>query len=826
MSILLTALLLGLVPDRQSALREGRASLAESLALSSSEFVTDSQFERIEKHLYIVVERNAGILSAAMRRADDVVVVEVGDHKEHWTSMRGEYSSDTQVRVTIFAGPSRWGQLELRFESPNEFAWLQFDQAHVVPLIIFVAICSFLSFYFYLGKMLKHLDPSRAIPPRVRAALDTMAEGLLVVDMQGQIVLANSAFAEILGKNVDALIGRSAHDFQWKTSDGSPLSHKQAPWGQCLATGEARRNDSVFLRDQHNSLRTFLVNCSPVMSAGGKKHGGVLISFDDVTQLEKKKVELHQAKEAAEEANQAKSKFLANMSHEIRTPMNAVLGFTEILRRGYGVTAQDARKHLNTIHSSGKHLLELINDILDLSKVEADRLEVERIKCAPHAIVRDVVQVLAVKANEKNISLSFEAAGELPETISSDPSRLRQIVTNLIGNAIKFTESGGVKVILGFVQSQHPQLRIDVCDSGVGMSQEQMAKVFDPFSQADSSVTRRFGGTGLGLTISKKFAEALGGDITVTSEQGKGSVFTVLIDTGPLDGVAFVTPDDIDSYERQDSGKHTTWRFNSGRVLVVDDGVENRELVNLVLRDTGLTIDQAENGKIATEMALAAKYDLILMDMQMPVMDGYTATRILRENGLKIPIYALTANAMKGFEKECFEAGCTGFLTKPIDIDLLLAAVGNQLDGEQIEVEMTDPETELPDAVAFTDFGSSGRPKPHTGAGELDSASNSNEPLISSLPDDFREVVEMFIPRLYDKLDEMDTALQEKDFSALADLGHWLKGAGGTVGFDAFTGPAMTLEKYAQQQQTEGAALTLVQLRKLADRIQVPEAVS
>ena len=367
--------------------------------------------------------------------------------------MPGEFSSSSQVRVPIDSSGKTWGQLELRFTSANEFMGYDVSQSQIIPLMLFMTVFGFLVFYFYLGKMLKHLDPTNAIPPRVRSALDTLAEGLLVVDLRGQIVLSNNAFAEIVDQEFDDLLGRSTNDFPWETLNGKRLSVADAPWTQSLETGEPQRNTVVQLIDHQGVRRTFNVNCTPVMS-GGTKHGGVLIGLDDVTQLEQKKKELGEAKDSAVAANQAKSEFLANMSHEIRTPMNAILGFTDVLRRGYG-NKQDPRTYLNTIHSSGRHLLELINDILDLSKVESGQLEVERIECSPHLVVRDVAQVLAVKANEKGISLSFEADGPIPATIFSDPGRIRQIVTNLVGNAIKFTEKGGVKVILA-IDSRGP----------------------------------------------------------------------------------------------------------------------------------------------------------------------------------------------------------------------------------------------------------------------------------------------------------------------------------------------------------------------------------
>ncbi len=914
-SLFFVAMLLGLVPDRRGAVREGRAALAEAVTLHASGLI-HRDVRRLEADLGIIVERNTDLLSAAVRRADGGAVVEIGDHGQQWHSMVGEYSSDSQLQVPIFAGTDKWGQLELRFTSASHFFGLDFAQSQVLPLVVFLAGTGFVVFYLYLGKMLKHLDPSRAIPPRVRAALDTMAEGLLVVDLKGQIVLANSALAEILGQDVDHLLGRKTHEFAWEVSEGVPLAKDDAPWARCLATAEPQRNTVVHLQNQQGERYTFVVNCSPVMAADGKQ-GGVLISFDDVTQLEEKKRELGEAKELAEAANQAKSEFLANMSHEIRTPMNAILGFTDVLRRGYGRSHQDPRKYLNTIHSSGTHLLELINDVLDLSKVEAGRLEIERIPCAPHQIVREVVQVLSVKANEKGISLTWEAAGPIPEQISSDPARLRQIVTNLVGNAVKFTETGGVKVVMGMCPGERDKFRIDVQDTGIGMSPDHLERVFEPFSQADSSVTRRFGGTGLGLTISRRFAEALGGGITVHSVAGRGSVFTVTLDTGSLAGVQQLQPDELHGGEQEVATSQTTWRFDSGRILVVDDGPENRDLVRLVLQEVGLQVETAGNGKVGAEMALRGSFDLILMDMQMPVMDGYTATQFLRDKGLKTPIYALTADAMKGFEKKCLAAGCSGYLTKPIDIDLLLDTVGELLGGERQEVstsaELSPARTvslaevsgvpslqepalrrkaglaefakrldelicvmqEACESRNFTKLselahcleGSTGavgsdafsapavrlatmareadieqiqatlaelrelsrgiRPA-NADDGSVNTKPTSAEPLISELPDtpEFNEIVATFVPRLSQKLDEMDRAYGADDLAELAKLAHWLKGAGGTVGFHAFTDVSASLEQAAKGRSTAEIPLRLAELRELAARVQVPAVSS
>jgi signal transduction histidine kinase len=286
-----------------------------------------------------------------------------------------------------------------------------------------------------------------------------------------------------------------------------------------------------------NDVLSFNVNCSPLTGNEGR-HRGVLVTFDDVTQLEEKKQQLSIARDDAESANRAKSDFLANMSHEIRNPINAIVGFTDILRRGMADDIDTRNKYLNTIHTSGEHLVGLINDILDLSNIEAGKLEIDLQRCRPHQLVAEVVNVLGMKAQERNLALQQTITGTIPEIIESDPTRLRQVLMNLVGNAIKFTQTGSIRIVLDMLRTTDgEQLRIKVVDTGIGMTPSQCERVFEEFVQADSSVTRRFGGTGLGLAISRRLSEALGGNLEADSVAHEGSTFTLTIDPGDTSGV-------------------------------------------------------------------------------------------------------------------------------------------------------------------------------------------------------------------------------------------------------------------------------------------------
>jgi PAS domain S-box-containing protein len=815
--ILLLATFLHLVPDPLTEARAGRIALAEAIASNGASELARHDVTRLESTLRLIVNRNPDVLSAAVRRVSGRPVVVVGDHFQHWQELQPGMSTDSQIQVPLFSSGRAWGRVELRFRplrASGWAGWLTDPRAHLVSFAFAAAFCLF---YLYLGRMLQYLDPSSAVPAHVRSALDTLAEGLLVIDHKQQIVLANHAFASLLGTRTDAILGRHVSKLGWIRRDDSDGAGA-LPWERALADRSVQQNVMMSLRDAKSVLRTFIVNCSPVLG-GGDRPRGVLVSLDDVTQLEAQRAEIHAAKEEAVAANQAKSEFLANMSHEIRTPMNAILGFTEALQRGYASGAAKQEKYLATIHASGVHLLQLINDVLDLSKVESGHMEVERIPLAPVRIVQDVIAVLAGKAGEKDVELRLELPGRVPETIQSDPTRLRQILTNLVSNAIKFTQRGAVRIVIRSDPGTPSTLAFDVIDTGIGIAQSQLEAIFDPFVQADASVTRRFGGTGLGLSISRKFARLLGGDIRVQSRPGEGSTFTVTVDRGSIDGVRLLEPADaLARAETPEARDVTGWRLPAARVLVVDDGEENREFVQLVLEQIGVTVEGAKDGREGVEKALGGHFDAVLMDIQMPVMDGITAAKRLRERGFVRPIIALSANAMQGAERECLDAGFTSFATKPIDIDTLVATLGEALGVEARRVQQSTG-SEL------------GAPREELRAGREPESSRTSEtsrpaaPIRSRFHDHpkLRGTVARFVPRLHEKMEELEASFEQRDLVAVAKLAHWLKGAAGTVGFDGFNEPAAVLEVMAKEGKETEIEASLRELRAMVESVVAPD---
>jgi signal transduction histidine kinase len=379
---------------------------------------------------------------------------------------------------------------------------------------------------------------------------------------------------------------------------------------------------------------------------------------------------LEEATRRAQAASKAKSEFLANMSHEIRTPMAGLLGYGELICDGT-IPLEDRLRYGEIIRKSGNHLLTVLNDILDISKIESGRLEVFTREVEPASIVSEVFEIMRSQAQEKGLEFAVEWAGPVPRVIQSDPQRLRQVLLNLVGNAIKFTEQGFVKMRVGTrSEPEGDYLCFDVVDSGIGVDAKYLPTLFEAFTQADSSSTREAGGTGLGLAISKRLALMLHGAIHVETTVGRGSTFSLWLHIDPVGSYELFRPS---SGERaQAVAPMVDPEPLNARVLLVEDGAVNQLLISTVLSKAGAQVSVSDDGRAGCRMAREAQaagqpYDLILMDMQMPVMDGYAATTALRQAGIKTPIIALTAHAMAGDREKCIAAGCTDYATKPID---------------------------------------------------------------------------------------------------------------------------------------------------------------
>ncbi len=397
-------------------------------------------------------------------------------------------------------------------------------------------------------------------------------------------------------------------------------------------------------------------------------------------QVEERTRELESARREAIGANQAKSRFLAMMSHEIRTPMTAILGFAELLGAPEATQAQRT-ECARTINRHGEHLLAVINDILDLSKMEAGRLDVERVCCSPLTCVSDVIDLYRGRATERGITLELVQESPIPERIQTDPTRLRQAVMNLVSNAVKFTERGSVRVALSIERderSDRDMVIIRVSDTGVGISEDQIARLFEPFMQADQSTTRRFGGTGLGLTITRRLSELLGGDVSVRSAVGEGATFTLRVDPGDVSACVMVTTDESRSMMRAPTDAAPPRRPTlSGRVLFADDAPDNQRLFGHLLTRAGLVVDVVADGSAAVARAMDAwrhcrAYDVIILDVQMPELDGASAVRALRVAGYDGLVIALSADAMEEARRIGIEAGFDEYLTKPIAGSVLI----------------------------------------------------------------------------------------------------------------------------------------------------------
>lgn len=511
---------------------------------------------------------------------------------------------------------------------------------------------------------------------RFQSLADHMAQFAWMAEPSGDIVWYNKRWFEYTGTTLKEMRG-------WGWRKVHHPDHVERVTEKIRRAFESGDNweDTFPLRSKTGEYRWFLSRMMPIRD----EHGRIvrwLGTNTDITENLRVEQELRKTMEQAEMANRAKSQFLANMSHEIRSPMTAILGYAELL------TPKDEAEfeRIETIRLNGQFLIRLLNDILDLSKIEAGKVELETVAFNPGKLVEEVCSLMAVRAAEGGLSLQAEFPTPLPATMLSDPIRVRQILINLVGNAIKFTEEGRVRLVTRYDADQH-RLMFDVIDTGCGIPVSDRERLFLAFEQADPSVSRQVGGSGLGLAISQRLAHMMGGSIELESEVGKGSTFSLVLEN--VQSSADQTVPYSRSHAELNPWQRTTSPSTAGpessgqlylRVLVVDDRRDIRFLTSHFLTTTGCEVSTAENGQEAVDKVIEAEtrstsFDAILMDVQMPVLDGLTAVKLLRDRGISAPIIALTANAMEADREACLAAGYTDFLTKPIDSHNLIATL-------------------------------------------------------------------------------------------------------------------------------------------------------
>ena len=653
LSVQLVARNLDLLPDPDAAATTRRVAACEAVSLEAALLARGAASPAAAAEFArAVARRHPDLLSIGVRDAAGDLILDTGGHDDHWGGYADARSTPKHLRVDVLQDDGTlWGRVEACFR-PLPFAgWWRYAGGPLLPLLAFVWAASLVVTSLYLRAVFRRVDLAQAkvVPDRVRATLNTLAEGVLVLDKHAVIALANDAFARSVGSTPDELRGRRVADLPWYdgTAELDPAGH---PWASVLRDSAPRMGRLIGLRVGGDRV-TLSVNATPILGDDGRCRGA-LTTFDDLTPVEK-------ARAAAEAANAAKGAFLANVSHEIRTPMNAVLGMTEVVLDG-GRLDTEQRECLGIVVESATSLLDVINDLLDLSKIEAGRFDLDPVEFDLRTVLDDTLQALALRAHKKGLELACDIDPGVPDAVVGDPTRLRQVVVNLVGNAVKFTEQGEVTVRVEAdpLPPGAARLRLTVTDTGIGIPADKLRAIFEPFTQADGT-TRRFGGTGLGLTISSHLAGLMGGTIRAESKPGGGSTFHF----NALVGV----PARVHATQFAD-----TWLPTGRPILVAAGNATLRHILADMLRQLGLAptvVDEPAVGLAELERAAAAgePYPILLADAGLAGAAGFDLVEEASRRRLAGAAVMLLSTADLARDAErCRVAGAVAYLRKPI----------------------------------------------------------------------------------------------------------------------------------------------------------------
>ncbi len=570
-------------------------------------------------------------------------------------------------------------RMEAGFEGSYEVTMQRQDDSNfsaelATKNIIYMGAPAQAAFVRDLTKRKQAEEALRKSEEQYRHLVEQLNEGILVINYAGDVTFANPGMARMLGYEIETLKSRSYFSFM-DNLDADMVKEKLKQRHQGISDlyeiGMNRLDGEQIIVS---------VSASPLRDDSGNVVGSFAV-ISDISERKRAEEALALAKEAAEAANRAKSQFLANVSHEIRTPMSAVIGAAQML---FSSNLNDEqRDYVSMINDSAESLLSIINDVLDLSKIEAVKMPIENIEFDLRKLLDEVMDLMSIEAAEKGLAINEFIVPRVPTSVSGDPLRLRQVLLNLINNAVKFTERGAIVLSINIEREDGDELclRFDIIDTGIGMSPATRNHLFGKFMQADASTTRRFGGTGLGLAISKSLVELMGGEIGCESQEGRGSTFWFTFPTRSRSG--HETGQAAQAQEASAIITRPTGEEESNPVLVVEDTPDLQRLIRAQLRKLGLMAEIAADGVQAVHQFVTHEYAAILMDCHMPVMDGYQATAIIRdlekERGGHIPIIALTANALTGERQQCLDAGMDDYLAKPIRLEQLMEVLQNWL---------------------------------------------------------------------------------------------------------------------------------------------------